>query len=181
MRRKQVMNIVMLCFALAIMLTSIAYAALKSKLTVTGQATVTGNWKVLFENLGNPTIVGSSNIKNAELSSTKFSLNVELIKPLDSVTYTFDVRNAGTIDAKVVTVLLPDLDTLTANHLTYSFTYADGSEIKTGDLLSGNCSNNNIEPCTKHLKLSVKFNDVSSLEQNSMSLSLDSGILYGQA
>ena len=181
MKRKQVMNIVMLCFALAIMFISIGYAALKANLTITGKATVSGNWKVIFENLGEPTTVGNPDIKEVDLSATEFKLNVELFKPLDAVTYTFDVRNAGTIDAEVVTVVFPDLAALTANNLTYSFTYADGSAIKQGDLLLGNCKSTNLTPCTKQLKLSVKFNDVDRLEQNSMSLSLDSSILYQQA
>lgn len=181
MKRKQAMNILILTLVLAIVVTTIAYARLTAQLNITGHASVSGSWKIQFENLSDPIKIGSVGVNGVSLTNTQFSLNVELVKPKDAVTYTFDVVNAGTIDAKIVTVVYPDLDALTANNLTYLFTYADGSEIKAGDLLPGNCSAGNTADCTRHLKVSVMFNDVSNLEANSMQLSLNSSILYQQA
>lgn len=174
MKRKKVMNAVMLFFILAIFGTTIAYAVLSSTLKVSGNAIISDvSWDIHFENLQRTSLVGSINEPIAELSDTLFKLQVELYKPLDAVTYTFDVKNAGSIDAKISTIVTPDIAAFTSNQLTYTFTYADGSALKVNDMLkSGE---------TKHLTFSVKFNDVNELNSNSMSLSLDSSILYVQA
>ena len=174
MKKKQIMDIVALTFVIALIGTSIAYAALRATLTVSGSATISGaNWDVHFENLAKVSTVGAPNEIEAKLTDTLFSLKLELIKPLDSVTYTFDVKNGGSIDAKIATEVTPDVSAFTANQLTYQFTYADGTTIKSGDLLKSGES--------KGLKLLVKFNDADALNANSMSLSLDSSILYVQA
>ena len=106
---------------------------------------------------------------------------MELGKPLDSLSYTFDVVNTGNIDAEIKSITIPTEETLNANDLNYSFTYLDtdssGKEketaIKIGDTLKANER--------RKLKLVVEYNDVDSLnQQNPVELSLDSSIVYGQ-
>ena len=184
MKRNPVMTILTVACIFSVIALTIAYAALRTSLTIEGTATVDGKWQVGFENLSSPTITGISfeDIKEAKLSATMFNLTVELGKPHDSVTYTFDVVNNGNIDARIISVTTPTIETLEANDLSYSFTYfdktdANGNIIETpivvGDtLMVGE---------KRKLKLSIKYNEIDSLNQpNPIQLNLDSSIVYGQ-
>lgn len=184
MKRNPVMTILTIACIFSVIALSIAYAALRTSLTIEGTATVDGKWQVQFENLSSPVIKGITlaDIKEASLSATIFKLRVELGKPLDSLSYTFDVVNTGNIDAEIKSITIPTEETLNANDLNYSFTYLDtdssGKEketaIKIGDTLKVNER--------RKLKLVVEYNDVDSLnQQNPVELSLDSSIVYGQS
>ncbi len=184
MKRNPIMTILTVACIFSVIALTIAYAALKTSLTIEGTATVDGKWKVEFENLSSPTITGISlsDIEMADLSSTMFSLKVKLGKPRDSVTYTFDVVNKGNIDAKISSITTPDKETLEANDLSYSFTYFDKKDA------NGNIIETPIEVDDtlvvgekRKLKVSIKYNDVDSLNQpNPIQLNLDSSIVYGQ-
>lgn len=184
MKRNPIMTILTVACIFSVIALTIAYAALKTSLTIEGTATVDGKWKVEFENLSSPTITGISlsDIEMADLSSTMFSLKVKLGKPHDSVTYTFDVANNGNIDAKISSITTPDKETLENNDLSYSFTYFDKTDA------NGNTIETPIEVDDtlmvgekRKLKLSIKYNDVDSLNQpNPIQLNLDSSIVYGQ-
>lgn len=185
MKRNPVMTILTIACIFSVIALSIAYAALRTSLKIEGSATVDGKWEVKFENLSSPTITGISlsDIKEARLSSTLFALNVELGKPKDSVTYTFDVVNNGNIDAVIKSITTPTRATLDANDLSYSFTYFDEKDangniiatpINIGDTLKVNER--------RKLRLSIRYNDIDSLnQQNPIQLNLDSSIVYGQA
>lgn len=184
MKRNPVMTILTVACIFSVIALTIAYAALRTSLTIEGTATVDGKWQVEFENLSSPTITGilPGDIKEAKLSATMFNLIVELGKPRDSVIYTFDVVNKGNIDAKISSITTPNKETLENNDLSYSFTYfdktdANGNIIETpivvGDtLMVGE---------KRKLKLSIKYNEIDSLNQpNPIQLNLDSSIVYGQ-
>lgn len=182
MKRNPAMNILIVAIIFSVIALSIAFAALQTSLQIVGTATIPEGtkWEVKFTNLSNPIINGitSSDIKEAVLSSTMFKLKVELGKPFDSVTYTFNVENTGTIDAKISSIVTPNITTLKANDLSYSFTYVDESgnesDIKVGDTLNVGEK--------KKLKLSIKYDEIDSLNQtNPIELSFDSSIVYGQA
>ena len=184
MKRNPIMTILTVACIFSVIALTIAYAALKTSLTIEGTATVDGKWQVEFENLSSPTITGIllGDIKEAKLSATMFNLTVELGKPRDSVTYTFDVVNKGNIAAKISSITTPNKETLENNDLSYSFTYfdktdANGNIVETpivvGDtLMVGE---------KRKLKLSIKYNEIDSLnQQNPIQLNLDSSIVYGQ-
>lgn len=90
----------------AICIMAIGYAALAQTLTINGTATITGSWDVHLENVqagaktATATVVGTPTITG----TTALEFNVELQQPGDSITYTVDVKNAGTIDAKLVNI-----------------------------------------------------------------------------
>jgi hypothetical protein len=105
-RGGRLLAIIAICIAVAGL--SVAYAALTSTLQINGTAKVTpATWGVEFDTatLSAPALTGAATVTTAPTitatSITGYDLN--LTKPLDSVTYTVNVKNKGTIDAKINT------------------------------------------------------------------------------
>lgn len=89
---------------------TIAYAALQTNLNIGGTVnTPAVEWDVHFDNFKKGNVVGSATGPTAaelgsKITATSISdLAISLPKPGDSITYTFDIINAGTIDAKLNT------------------------------------------------------------------------------
>lgn len=103
-RGGRILAIVAICIAVCGL--SVAYAALSSTLQINGTATVTpATWGVEFDptTLSAPVLTGAASVTTAPtITATKIDgYNLTLTKPGDSVTYTFNVKNTGTIDAKI--------------------------------------------------------------------------------
>lgn len=74
--------------------------------------------------------------EKVELTKHGLSTRTSFQKKGDSVDYTFDVVNDGTIDAMLkANPIKLKMDMYFKNHIHYSITYGDGSEIKKGDIL----------------------------------------------
>lgn len=137
----------------AIVGTGVAFAALSTTLTFNGDAEVDpASWNVHFKGPINTVKGGAaSETSTPVLSSTSINdISVVLTKPGDSVTYTFDVENTGTLDAQIGTFNAPgplvctavgtnnganDEDTV-CNNVTYTVKYVSGgSNLAVGDAL----------------------------------------------
>ena len=206
-KKKSIIIAVMLGLALVL---TVAYAALASTLNINGTAKISGAyWNIAFSKDANShqdVTTNTAEIKKAELNNTTLTLSVELVKPLDSITYYFDVVNKGTIDAQVSTVNLPDMDALTAHHIFYELTYytltnqelvlnSDMNveqrnniikEIKKDILVAGKLENGQvtISPDGKrNMKVFIKYKDITNEQFNSNPIELDftTNILYVQA
>ena len=102
-------------------------------------------WSVQFTNPDLGTIRGTAEKGTLVLKDTTVILNDVVLKMTgDSVTYTFDVTNHGTLDAKLSSVILKNS---IGEDYSYRLTYLDGEEIKLEDTLS--------KGETKHLKVEV--------------------------
>lgn len=148
-RNFRILAIVAIC--IAIIGLSVGYAALQTTLTVNTTATAkAATWNVKFTNLGTPTLTGKAAVTNAAtLTDTTVTIDVSVINPGDSATYTFDVTNAGTIDAKLSSITYTGVTEAAAKHMIYTLTYADGSAIAANDTLTAGA--------TKNLKLTVTY------------------------
>lgn len=85
---------------------SIAYAAYSQTLTINASGTVNkATWDVHFENLSTGATTGKAEVADAgklTLDATTIQGSLGTLKaPGDSLTYTFDIKNAGSIDAKI--------------------------------------------------------------------------------
>lgn len=155
----------------AVLGLSIGYAAYAENLKISGTVTArssSNSWNVKFENISAAEFGGIANEMVApELTSTTISkFEVNFFAPGDSVEYNFSVENGGKLDAKLTAVTLGSLSCAPGNgstkataeeanalcaDLTFALTYADGTEIKTGDVIT-HTSNN-----SKGLKLVVSW------------------------
>ena len=173
MKQKNQRTLAIFALAIAIVATTIAYAALSTTLNISGTVTKKGgSWNIYFTNPSSASIEGSAKASTITLASTQVSFNVELYKPNDSVTYTVDIKNGGTIDAILDSVTLTGVDTASNNDITYKVTYKDGTAIKKGDTLN--------KGVTKTIKIYVKYNDVSTLANTDVKLNLGVSLAYIQ-
>lgn len=131
---------------------SFVYASVTNKLNMNGHASMnSAKWSIYFKNLSDANLKGSTievskpNIQNNSTSISDF--DIQFINGMDGVSYTFDVINDGSLDAKISSIVIPkpicigigedsyEDSNLICNHLTYTLTYIDGSKIQPGDTL----------------------------------------------
>lgn len=103
-KERKIKTLSLVTLIVAVLGLTVAFAALSQTLTINGTASVdAASWDIHFENLSEPKITGAAEvIETPTLTNDSFDgLNVKLTKPGDSVTYTFDIVNKGTIAAKI--------------------------------------------------------------------------------
>lgn len=188
--KKALYYFVSLALVLSIIGISVGFAAMSTELKVQGAANVVpASWKIKFNNLSSPVISGAAKVVKAPTIQSDTHIGdyeVELTKPGDTVVYTFDVVNSGTLDAELSTYTFQE-PTITGtgataeadaaivkNNLVYTLTYADGSAINQGDVLA--------KDATASLKLTVGYkSEANTLPTGSVSISnMDVTFVYGQ-
>ncbi len=181
-RKIKVMSVIALI--VAVLGLTVAFAALSTTLTINGSATINASsWSIYFTNLQEVTTTGDAEVTTAPtLNNTSFTgLVVKLTKPGDSVTYTFDVTNAGDIDAILSSYTKNNLSctggadaSSVCSDLEYTLTYSDGTAVAQNDTLDSNE--------TKTLKLTLSYKDTAiSLPEEAVTVSgLSITMVYGQ-
>ncbi len=134
----------LLVLVLLLMFVSIGYAILSTNLNITGTSTISDtNWDIHFENLnvttGSVAIgTGDSAATINTATRTDISYTITLNKPGDFYEFTVDVKNSGTVDGMVDTIVSQmngiDIDAL-PSYLNYTATYSDGKSIAPNHLL----------------------------------------------
>lgn len=130
---------------------SIAYATISTTLIITNELTVKAqNWDIHFENLEQESITGSNTARvitpaTIEEDTTKISgLQVEFKKPGDYVSYTFDIKNSGDINAILTSINIgtPTCkpESTLCDDIEYIVKYDNGDDIKVTDELSKDTS-----------------------------------------
>ena len=92
---------------------------------------------IKYANLQRTGKSGGINEEKVELTEHGLATRTSFEKTGDSVDYTFDVINDGTINAKLVfDPIKLKADMYFKGHIKYSINYLDGSELKKGDELN---------------------------------------------
>lgn len=137
---------------LVVFLAGISYAMVTTSLDIRGNMKMaSANWDVHFGNLQPAKISGSaielSKPSIVDESTSIVNVDVKLQQPSDSVTYLFDVINAGGIDAELSSYQIAKpicngtgenaiLDAkMVCDNIKYEITYANDSMINIGDSL----------------------------------------------
>lgn len=188
---------VIAALVISVVAIGIGFATFTETLKIEGSATVqTSTWKVKFTNLSAPTLLGTATVVTPPTINTNdttiSTYDVKLIKPGDSVSYTFDVVNTGTYNAKLTSITIPtptctgkaeteSATTDAANvckHLTYTLTYADGTSLAENDALEASTG-------VAHMKLTLTYtsHDVAAeLPKADVTISnLGISLVYSQA
>lgn len=159
---------------------SIGYAALTATLNINGNSTIgKASWNVHFENLQKTEGSETATVE-AAINEDKMTINytVDLVEPGDFYEFTVDVKNAGTIPAKLSA--LPTMSGVSAEqdvYVNYTVTYEDGTEVKAGDELAANGG-------VKTLKVRVEYDPTITSDQlptEDQSLTLTYSMNYIQA
>ena len=99
-------NILIGALIFAIVIMSVGYAAFATTLNINGSATIAGSWDVEITGI-TPVISGTASEDPASsFTPTTATFAAKLMKPGDSITYTVDIENKGTIDAKLNSITL---------------------------------------------------------------------------
>jgi len=126
-----------------LLLISIGYAAISTTLRINGTANIAAtSWNVYFTNLrttnGSVTPSVAPTIPENSTSTIALNYTVTLNKPGDFYEFLVDVKNGGTINAKIADngVSNTTLNQTEDTYVNYTVTYSDGTAIATGDKLS---------------------------------------------
>ena len=155
----------------AIVSITVAFAAMSTTLTINGTAVMqTANWEVRFV----PATLTSSTTGAATVTTaptltdtTLGTFAVVLTRPGDSIVYTFDVTNAGTINARIGSIFQNGIEliggvngtpictglaldpvdaandaALVCGNLTYTLTYTAGGTVSQNDTLTAGQTRN---------------------------------------
>jgi len=118
-------NLVIVLLAIAVLAMTVGFATYSQNLTITGTATFKkASWSVQFDDTtwdesGSSTGVSSS---AHNVGTTAATYTVTLNKPGDVFTFDLDVKNAGTIDAKLTEIDLTNSQS-SAAYISHSVTY----------------------------------------------------------
>lgn len=118
-KRRGTRKTAILAILIAVIGLSIGFAALNATLKITANTTLKGtNWSIIFQNIGSAEIVGDAReAAPAQIDENKtgLTLNVEFgPAPTETtmISYTFEVNNAGNVDAELFEDPTIDLGTL---------------------------------------------------------------------
>ncbi len=193
MKKQKNKKIVVVAIVL-LLLISIGYAAISTTLTINGTANIAAtSWNVYFTNLqttaGSVTPTTAPSITAGSTNTTTLNYAVTLNNPGDFHEFTVDVKNAGTINAKIAdngvsnTALTATQDT----YVNYTVTYLDGTPISAGDKLAkAGTVVNELPTDTKTIKVRVEYDPTITAEQlnamgeNDITLNLQFSLNYVQ-
>ena len=179
----KVQNIVLGILAVGLIGITVAYASLSQNLNINATAKVaSAKWDIHFENMSAGTKTGYATLpttgKLAIVSGNTTTISGDLgtLKaPGDTITYTFDVKNAGSINARISSITTPTLTcapvnsggsqsvaTQVCSDLTYSIEYTSGSPktIATGNTLNAGETKNITLKITKANNTNLASEDV---------------------
>lgn len=179
-------NILLIVLIVAVISMTVVYAAFSTTLSIKSSAKVSATkWDIHFENLTLVPNSGSNTgtvIRAAQIldNTTQIgNLIVDLKKPGDFVSYTFDIVNDGDINAKLNSIVLatPNCggNTQACSKLEYNVKYTSNSATPTvGNTLNKNSSVN--------ATLTIKYKDNDPLTSDTdISVSgINVTFLYGQ-
>lgn len=179
-RNQRFVALVVLLAVALVGVIGVAVAAFSTNLYIRGTATVRSTvWDVHFENLQEAVITGSkakvntkptiqTSIQNVPQAAIK-EYDVELKDPGDAIEFTFDVKNAGDLNAILNTITINTGSGLSCSSsnsteaakvctkLNYTLTYANnGAAVSVGDKLDAGVS--------KTMKLKLEFDPSTAAE-----------------
>ncbi len=140
--KKKKYNNVILLLLLLIVGISVGYAALSTTLNINGQSTIkTQKWEVKFDNVDGISKSEGATVTTAPTiqdDTTQLNYNITLAKPGDYYEFTVDVKNAGTIDAKLSgTPALTGVSADQQKYVDYKIVWSDTSVAPTsGDTIT---------------------------------------------
>ncbi len=185
-RDYKIIAIIALC--LGIIGLSIAFAAMSTTLNIKSVTRYGGNeWNIHFANIDEGTVTGTASKGSVSLTSSTITISdIVLNKPGDAVTYTFDIVNAGAINAKIETInhSVPTFngsgeeqttdEEMIKNSFEYNLTYNDGAVINIGDEL--------LSKTSKRVKLTISYDESASQtpKQDVIVTNIGTTIIYNE-
>ena len=102
--RKNNKNVILLILLSVVVGMAVGYAALSQALVITGTANISAEWKILFTDIKEGSMVGAESKTSPSYTSTTATFDVNLLYPGASAQYIVTVANQGSINAKLTSV-----------------------------------------------------------------------------
>lgn len=100
MYRKKTVLIIAMC--ITVLLMSVGYALISTRITINGTTSVTSTWNVIFSDIRTIEQKGGATNKVApSVNNTTATFEVDLVEPGDEITYEIDITNYGDIKAEI--------------------------------------------------------------------------------
>ena len=177
MKRRKNKKLVLLL--VLVLLISVGYAALASNLKINGTSGVKANtWSVYWNNVqikdGSVPADNNNKARITDTAKTQVEFNVVLSEPGDYYEFTVDAVNNGTIDAMIdedgiVNGVYTDSSYTTPATLpkavSYTVTYADGSEIQDKHLLA---KKNGNTPTKETYKVRIEYRNDDEIDPDDL-------------
>ena len=222
----KVKNILLLVLAIGLIAMTGAYALLSQNLSIRSTGTLKGaSWDIHIEDLTGPSYKVGSSASTSELSGATATDAVNVIKtptakttslsgfvvqftkPNASVSYTFDLVNAGTLDAKLDSYSIAGRTgdnaftcegtaadstqaaadaALVCSHLTYTLKYSDGdsaagTDVAVSNTLDKATGSGTLTPTRRNVTLTLTLADMETLPSADVNVSgLDVDFNYVQ-
>ena len=128
-RRKDGQIIAIAALAIAIVFMSVGFAVFAQNLNINGTATVeAASWDIHFDQSTFAITTGSKAVTQSfDAGSTTLTWSTTLSQPGDFAEFTVDVKNFGTLDAKLKSITMSGLSTEQAYYLDYLVSYGGGT------------------------------------------------------
>jgi len=108
-KTKDQKNALIVVLILIILIMSIGYASFASALQISGSTSIVGSWDVKFISLTKSLSTSAFEVIEPSYDATTIIFDVELKSIGDHVIYKATIKNSGTIDAKLSSVMAPNL------------------------------------------------------------------------
>ena len=108
MRRNRTMLWTLL--AITIFCMTMGYAALSQRLDINGTASIDSRWQVEIINLQEGERTGQVATRSKSYSATTANFDVDLTNPGDKISYIITIKNKGTLDAQLDSILITRTD-----------------------------------------------------------------------
>lgn len=92
------------CLLATIVFMSVGYAALAQTLNINGTANISADWKVEITGITDSNLVGAT-VTDTDYSTTSATFNVDLAYPGATATFEVAVKNSGTINAELESIV----------------------------------------------------------------------------
>ena len=137
-KRKKILSVLVLL--LLVLGISIGYAVLSQTLTINGSSSIGGStWNVHFENVQITTgsVEASVAPTTSGTTTTALTYTIALQEPGDFYEFTVDVKNGGSIDAKLnAAPTISGVSTAQDVYTNYTFLNSDGTAVNSGQTIT---------------------------------------------
>ena len=132
MSKRKKNNIIIGSLLAIVLLMAVGYAAFSTVLNIQGTGSISSSWNIKITNVEVSNVVGkATDAEGTTFEDLTATINSNLVKPGDSITYDVTIRNDGTLDAVLTDINLSESTNPAISFSTSNLT--EGTELGSGE------------------------------------------------
>ena len=100
--------IILIFFLITIVLMAVGYSIFATDFTINGTSEITGNWDVRITNIIATQVPDGCDAGTPTFTKDSINFSAKLNKPGDEIIYEVTIKNLGTIDAELQTIIFTE-------------------------------------------------------------------------